>query len=61
MEREGVRSCDGCGQPLPPKAMMGRQTMSKEEARAYNSDAPENADGTVTIDLCLSCRIKRLT
>jgi hypothetical protein len=40
--------------------MMGRQTMSKEEARGYGSDAPENADGTVTIDLCLACRIRRL-
>jgi hypothetical protein len=60
MERDGDRYCDGCSQKLPPKAMMGRQTMSKEEARGYGSDAPENADGTVTIDLCLACRIRRL-
>ena len=33
--------------------------MSKEEAREYGSTAPENPDGTVTIDLCLACRIKR--
>jgi hypothetical protein len=60
MEQEGVRYCDGCRQPLPPKALMGRQTMSKEEARIYRPDATENPDGTVTIDLCLACRIRRL-
>jgi hypothetical protein len=38
MQREGMRHCDGCGQPLPPKAMMGRQTVSKEEARVYGSE-----------------------
>jgi hypothetical protein len=33
--------------------------MSKEEARQFGSTAAENADGTVTIDLCLACRIRR--
>jgi hypothetical protein len=60
MEWDGVRYCDGCKQPLPAKAMLGQQTMPKEEARAYGSEAPENPDGTVTIDLCLACRIRRL-
>ena len=60
MQREDGRYCDGCGQRLPPKAMMGRQIMSAEEARRYGSDAPKNPDGTVTIDLCLACRIRRL-
>ena len=59
MLREDGRFCDGCGQKLPPAAKLGQQTMSKEEAREYGSTAPENADGTVTIDLCLACRIKR--
>jgi hypothetical protein len=40
-------------------AKLGQQTMSREEAREYGSQAEENADGTVTIDLCLACRIQR--
>jgi hypothetical protein len=59
MVREDGRYCDGCGQRLPPGAKLGQQTMPREEARAYGSDAPENPDGTVTIDLCLGCRIHR--
>jgi len=60
MQREDGRYCDGCFQRLPPKAMMGQQIMSAVEARRYGSDAAENPDGTVTIDLCLACRIRRL-
>lgn len=59
MRREDGRFCDGCGQKLPPSAKLGQQTMSKEEAREYGSTAEENADGMVTIDLCLACRIRR--
>ncbi len=59
MLREDGRFCDGCSQKLPPGAKLGQQTMSKEEAREYGSTAEENADGTVTIDLCLACRIRR--
>ena len=59
MLREDARFCDGCGQKLPSAAKLGQQTMSKEEAREYGSTAEENADGTVTIDLCLACRIRR--
>ena len=59
MVREDGRFCDGCAQKLPPMAKLGQQTMSKEEAREYGSLAAENADGTVTIDLCLGCRIRR--
>jgi len=33
--------------------------MTPEEARGYGSDAPPDTDGTVTIDLCLGCRIRR--
>ncbi len=51
MLREDGRYCDGCGQKLPPMAKLGQQTMSKEEAREYGSQAEQNADGTVTIDL----------
>jgi len=60
MEREDGRYCDGCGQKLPPAAKLGQQTMSVEEARAYGSQAPANPNGTVTIDLCLACRLRRL-
>jgi len=59
MLHEDGRFCDGCGQKLPPSAKLGQQTMSKEEAREYGSTAEENSDGTVTIDLCLACRIRR--
>ena len=59
MLREDGRICDGCGQKLPPTAKLGQQTMPKEEALEYGSGAAANADGTVTIDLCLACRIRR--
>ena len=59
MLREDGRFCDGCGQKLPASAKLGQQTMSKEEAREYGSTAEENSYGTVTIDLCLACRIRR--
>ena len=60
MTREdGATCCDGCGQKLPPKAMLAQQTMPREEAAVYRADAPANPDGTVTIDLCLACRIRR--
>jgi hypothetical protein len=59
MLRDDGRYCDGCGQKVPAMAKLGQETVSREEAREYGSDAPENADGTVTIDLCLACRIRR--
>ena len=59
MVREDGRYCNGCGQKLPPLAKLALQTMTPEEAREYGSDAPPDSDGTVTIDLCLACRILR--
>jgi hypothetical protein len=59
MLREDGRYCDGCGQRLPPGAKLGQETVPRDEAREYGSVAPESADGTVTIDLCLGCRIRR--
>jgi hypothetical protein len=59
MEHDGDRYCDGCAQKLPPKAMLARQTVSKEEAREYRAAGTQNADGTVTIDLCPACRIRK--
>jgi len=35
------------------------QAVSKEEAEAMPAAGVENADGTVTIDLCLNCRVQR--
>jgi hypothetical protein len=53
------RFCDGCGQKLQPGSMLSRQTVSKHEAAEIMAKAPDNADGTVTVDLCLDCRVKR--
>jgi hypothetical protein len=33
--------------------------VSKEEAQAMGAKGIENADGTLTIDLCLNCRVQR--
>ena len=59
MLRDDGRYCDGCAQRLPASAKLGQETMTLEEARAFGSAAPANPDGTVTIDLCLACRIQR--
>ena len=59
MVREDGRYCNGCGQRIPGSAMLGQQVMSPAEALEYGSDAPPDSDGTVTIDLCLACRIRR--
>jgi len=59
MVREDGRYCDGCGQRLPPKAMLGQQKMPPQEAREYGVETPPDTDGTVTIDFCLACRIQR--
>jgi hypothetical protein len=53
------RYCDGCGQKLPPGSRLSLQVVSKEEAEALGAGGVENADGTVTIDLCLNCRVER--
>ena len=58
MQRDGADYCDGCGQKLPPNAMLARQRMPPEQAAKYRADAEVNPDGTVTIDLCLACRIR---
>jgi hypothetical protein len=59
MLRDDAHYCDSCGQKLPPKAMLSQQTVSATEAQEFPSHAPANPDGTVTIDLCLACRIRR--
>lgn len=35
------------------------QAMPREEAAAMGAAGVENADGSVTIDLCLNCRVER--
>ena len=53
------RLCDGCGQKLPAASKLSQQTVSKEEAMRYGVVAPNNPHGTLTIDLCLQCRVTR--
>jgi hypothetical protein len=53
------RYCDGCGQKLPPGSRLSLEVVSKEEAHAIGAPGVENPDGSVNIDLCLNCRIRR--
>jgi hypothetical protein len=53
------RHCDGCGQKLPSTSKLSQQKVSKQEAASLGASAAENPDGTVTIDLCLQCRVSR--
>jgi hypothetical protein len=59
MLKNDGRYCDGCRQKLPPGSRLSLQAVSKDEAEALNAAGVENADGTVTIDLCLNCRVQR--
>jgi len=58
--RDSERFCDECGQKLPPQSKLSQQAMSKNEATEMGVAAMrENPDGTVTVDLCLNCRVQR--
>lgn len=59
MLRNGDRFCDGCGQKLPAASKLSQQAVTKEEAKRLDKTGIENGDGTVTIDLCLNCRVVR--
>jgi hypothetical protein len=59
MLKNNGRYCDGCGQKLPPGSRLSLEMVSKEEAEAMGTAGIQNAAGTVTIDLCLNCRIQR--
>jgi hypothetical protein len=60
MIRGVERLCDGCGQKLPATSKLSQQTVSKQEAAEFGvADANGNSEGTVTIDLCLQCRVSR--
>jgi hypothetical protein len=53
------RLCDGCGQKLPAQSKLSHQKMSKDEAAQLGLTAmDENPGGTVTVDLCLNCRVR---
>jgi hypothetical protein len=39
--------------------MLARETQAKGEAAGMGSAATANPEGTVTVDLCLDCRVKR--
>jgi hypothetical protein len=58
LQEDGIH-CDSCGQKLPPSAKLAQQTMSVEEARAWGSSTAPDPDGTVTVDICLACRIRK--
>ena len=47
------------GQPLPPQSKMTVIANSLEEADRYGGTGSKNADGTLHVDLCLSCQITR--
>jgi hypothetical protein len=53
------RFCDGCRQKLPGQSKLSRQVVQKAEAEAFGTSGDPNDDGTVTIDLCLNCRVIR--
>jgi len=53
------RFCDGCGQKLPAGSKLSQQLVPQAEAAAMRATGVENPDGSVTIDLCLNCRIHR--
>jgi hypothetical protein len=60
MLQDGDRFCDGCGQKLPPQSKLSQQKMSKDEATGLGvANSEESPDGTVTVDLCLNCRVQR--
>ena len=59
MLRDGVRCCDGCGQKLPAGSKLSEQSVAREEALGIGAAGRENPDGSVSIDLCLNCRIQR--
>jgi hypothetical protein len=59
MLKSNGRYCDGCGQKLPPGSRLSLQAVSKEEAEGLGAAGVKNPDGTVTIDLCLNCRVQR--
>ena len=53
------RVCDGCRQKLPARSKLSQQVVARAEAEAFGATGIANADGTVTIDLCLNCRVVR--
>ena len=58
LQEDGIH-CDACGQKLPPGAKLAQQTVKEEAARAWGSRTAADPDGTVTVDICLACRIRK--
>jgi hypothetical protein len=52
-----ARRCLACGKPLPPKSKMTVAVVSQEEADRRGWAGSKNTDGTVNVDLCLSCQM----
>ncbi len=59
MLRDDAIYCDSCGQKLPLSAKLAQQTLTEPEARGWGSVTAADPDGTVTVDICLACRIAR--
>lgn len=59
MLKNDGRYCDGCSQKLPPGSRLSMEIVPKKEADAMCAAGIANPDGTVTIDLCLQCRMLR--
>lgn len=59
MLRDDERFCDGCGQKLPARSKLSQQAIAKDEAAERGVTGVQSPDGTVVIDLCLDCRVKR--
>lgn len=53
------RKCVSCGQVLPPMSKMSRVPLPAAEVRENDWPGELNQDGTVTVDLCMQCRIVR--
>ncbi len=54
-----MSECVQCGQPLPGASKLTAQSIPAHEARERNWQGTENADGSVTVRICLRCQIDR--
>jgi hypothetical protein len=53
------RNCVSCGQILPSMSKMSRVPLPAAEVAQNGWPGEQNPDGTVTVDLCMQCRIVR--
>lgn len=53
------QSCVICHQPLPRNSKLTTASVPPEEAAQNGWTGHKNADGTVTVGMCLQCQIDR--